>query len=513
MSGLMSRTRISGFIGLLGMLAFSAIGLGADNTMRIANVMIVDGTGSRGYMGSVRIENGLIVAVGNVTPQANEAVIDGGGLVLAPGFIDTHSHANDELMQMPAAAAAVSQGITTVVIGQDGTSPYPLSSFFARVEKAGVAVNVAAYAGFNTLRHKVLAGDTLRAAGTDELEQLKSKLAAEMQAGALGLSTGLEYKDAIAAPTSEVIEVAKVAAAQGGRYISHLRSEDRALLEALDEIIAVGRATGMPVQISHLKLALRDLWGNADQVVEKLEAARQEGVQITADVYPYEYWQSNMMVIVPSKDVIHRDEFSFALEQLLGPDGFLISRYDPDPTLVGQTLVDIASRRNTSMLDTYQDLAARSTAHAAGGEKSADQIIGTSMTEQDIHALLRWPHTNVCSDGSLADRHPRGRGSFPRVLGRYVREQRVIDLETAVHKMTELPASHMGLSNRGVIRPGAVADLVLFNPDTVIDLATADEPDLQSVGINMVWVGGVQVFQDEQITGSYPGRVLRRQDH
>lgn len=476
----------------------------------VRNVWILDGTGAPAYQGSVRVESGVIAAVGPLKPLAGERVIEGEGLYLAPGFIDTHSHADEELMQLPEALAAVSQGITTVVVGQDGESPLPLSGFFKAIEDKGVAVNVAAYSGFNSLRAEVLGDDVLRPAKPAERQAMAELLAADMRAGALGLSTGLEYEAAIAAPTEEVIALAQVAATDGGRYISHMRSEDRALEQSIDEVVAIGRATGMPVQISHLKLALRDLWGKHDRVLERLDAARREGIQISADVYPYEYWQANMMVVIPSKNLKQRDEFTFALEQLLPRDGFIISRYDADPSLVGKTLADIAAANDISMVDAYIELATLSRQYAGEGARYSDVILGASMTESDIHGLLRWPHTNICSDGSLDDKHPRGAGSFPRVLGRYVRDQRVIELAAAVHKMTGLSARHMGLTGRGVIRVGAPADLVLFDPATVADHATMENPSLPSVGIETVWVNGISVYNQKAATGVYPGTVVRR---
>lgn len=333
-----------------------------------------------------------------------------------------------------------------------------------------------------------------------------SLLNAEMQAGALGLASGLEYEPGIHSQPDEVITLAKIAAAHGGRYISHVRSEDRWLEKALDEIIEIGRVTGMPVQISHIKLAIKSLWGRADEIIARLEAARNEGIDVSADIYPYEYWQSNIMVLIPSRDLHNRAEFEFALKELAPPEGVWLTHFDPQPEYVGMGLPEIAKLRDTDPVTALMQLAAESVGHGDG----ADWIIGTSMLEEDIQTLLKWPHTNICTDGSLDDLHPRGSGTYPRVLGRYVREQGVLGLTEAIHKMTGLAAQHMGLRTRGVIRPGAVADLVLFDPDTVIDNATPDDPQALSSGITTVWVNGKVVFDQGAGSGLRPGRVIRR---
>ena len=255
----------------------------------ITNAMIVDGTGSPRYPGGVRIEADRIQAVGEVIPGDSDTVIDAGGLVLAPGFIDTHSHADGLILQEPAALAKISQGITTVVVGQDGSSPFPLADFFGALEAAPAAVNVAAYAGHNTLRSRVMKQDLQRPASPSEMQEMSSLLRSELAAGALGLSTGLEYEPGIHSERSEVLLLAQEAARQGGRYISHIRSEDRWFEEAVEEIISIGRITGMPVQLSHLKLAMTRLWGSAPELLDRLNTARDQGIDITADVYPYTF--------------------------------------------------------------------------------------------------------------------------------------------------------------------------------------------------------------------------------
>ncbi len=478
----------------------------------IHNVVVIDGTGSPASQGAVRIVGGRIVAGGELEPLEGERLFDGEGLVLAPGFIDTHSHADDEILERRDALAVVGQGITTVVVGQDGGSPFPLSRWFAELESTPVAVNVASYAGHNTLRDHVMGEDFRRHANSGEVERMSSLLQAELDAGALGLSTGLEYEPGIHSDPSEALVLAKVAARANGRYISHVRSEDRWFWEAIDEIVEIGRSTGMPVQVSHIKLAMKSSWGKAGELIARLDAARAEGVDITADIYPYEYWQSNMMVLIPSRDLSARDEYEYALSEIAPPEGFWLTRFDPQPEYVGMKLTEIAELRGTDPVTAMMQLTAESGAFETPDGSHANAMIGTSMIEDDILALLSWPHTNVCTDGSLDDLHPRGTGAFPRVLGRYVREGGLMPLEEAVHRMTGLSAAHMGFTGRGLIRPGMAADLVLFDPDTVRDNATPTDPQAPNTGIVKVWVNGEIVFDRGNATGRYPGRVLRRKD-
>jgi len=483
----------------------------APTSWLISNVLVIDGHGTPGVRGAVRVEGSKILAIGDLQPLEGERVVDGGGQVISPGFIDTHSHADSEIMELRDAMAAVGQGITTVVVGQDGGSPFPLADWFEKLETTPVAINVASYAGHNTLRDHVLGDDFRRQATAGEMESMSSLLQTEMAAGALGLSTGLEYEPGIYSAHEEVIDLAKITASAGGRYISHVRSEDRWFWEAIDEIIEIGRLTGMPVQISHVKLAMKSNWGRTAELIDILDAAREEGIDITADIYPYEYWQANMMVLIPSRNLAAREEYEFALSEIAPPDGFWLTRFDPQPEYVGKKLTEIAKLRNTDPVTAMMQLTAESEAFKTSNDGSGDAMIGTSMLEDDIKALLAWPHTNVCTDGSLDGLHPRGRGSYPRVLGRYVREQGLMSLEAAIHKMTGLPAMHMGFSDRGLIQPGMAADLVLFDPDTVIDNATPTDPKAANTGITRVWVNGEMVFDNGATSGKFPGQVIRRQ--
>jgi N-acyl-D-amino-acid deacylase len=411
----------------------------------------------------------------------------------------------------PEALTAVSQGITTTIVGVDGFAAHPLEGLFSRLEQSPVGVNVASYAGHNTIRAAVLEDDFRREATGDEVERMRRLLAPDMEAGALGLSTGLEYEPGLYSNTEEVIMLAREAGRQGGRYMSHMRSEDRSLEAAIEEIIRIGTEAEIPVQISHFKLAIRRLWGHADRIIKRLDKARAEGIQITADVYPYEYWQTILAIFQPAPDRDAREEIAFALEELVLPEALIMSHFEPEPTYVGKSIAEIAELRKTDSVTTYLDLLEESKEFRTFNEFAA-VVIGTSMATEDVEALLSWQHSNVSTDGMLNDRHPRGIGTYPRILGHFVREKKVLSLETAVHKMTGLAAEHVGIQGRGSLQPGAFADLVLFDSDRVIDRATLDEPHLTSVGIERVWVNGVEVYADGKTTGNLPGMVVRRGD-
>ncbi len=496
----------------LGALALACGGPSADNTrdVFISNAVIIDGTGAPAVPGSVRIRDGRIAAVGDLEPDSGERIVDADRMVLAPGFIDTHSHHDRGLLEEPGAAAVVSQGITTIVVGQDGGSHVPLRSFLDSVDAAEVAVNVASYSGHGSLRRRVMGEDFRRVSTSEEIEAMRRLLRDDLAAGALGLSTGLEYDPGIYSNTEEVIALAKETAQTGGRYISHMRSEDRFLLDAIEETIRIGREAEIPVQISHLKLAMRDLWGRAAQVLARLDEARASGVDITADVYPYEYWQSTMTVLFPERDFDNRATAKFALTQLTSPEGMLIANFEPDPSYVGRTLAEVAALRGVDPPTAYMQLIAESQKLARETGRGTESIIATSMDSHDISALLAWPHTNVCTDGGLSGRHPRGFGAFPRYFRTMVREEKLLTLEEAVRKATLLAAEHVGIVDRGVIRPGAFADLVLFDPDRIADRATPDDPNALAEGINRVWVNGHEVYANGRVTGVGEGSVIRR---
>jgi N-acyl-D-amino-acid deacylase len=264
------------------------------------------------------------------------------------------------------------------------------------------------------------------------------------------------------------------------------------------------------VQVSHIKLAMRNLWGRADSLVGILDAARADGVNITADIYPYPYWHSTLTVLFPKRDYNDRHEAEVALTEVSTPQGLLLGRYKPDPTLSGKTVADVARLWGVDSVTALIELIHKAQIAEAEGMTGVESVIGTSMTEPDIARLMQWPHTNFCTDGELDGKHPRGFGSFPRVFGRYVREQGVLTLEEAVRRATALAADHMGITDRGRLAKGQAADLVLFDPQVIIDRSTPQDPHKVSAGVMTVWVNGESVFQDGKTTGRRPGKVLRR---
>jgi N-acyl-D-amino-acid deacylase len=470
----------------------------------IVNARVIDGTGTPARAVSVRITADRVTEVGELARRATDQVVDGSSLVLAPGFIDTHSHHDRALFDQLDARAVVSQGITTIVVGQDGGSDHPLQGWFDRLAATPAAVNVASYVGHGTLRRRVMGRDFKRAARPEEVARMADLLRIDMTAGALGLSSGLEYDPGIYSEPSELIELARVVAPFGGRYISHVRSEDRTFWKAIDEAITIGREARIPVQISHLKLAMRSLWGQTDRLIRTMDDARASGVQVTADIYPYTYWQSGMTVLFPNRDFHNREAAEFALREVTSPEGLLITRYPTSPNYEGKTLAAIATLRGHDppkvMIDMIRD---------SQGDVG---IVATGMNEQDVVTLTRWPFANICSDGTSTGGHPRGHGAFPRVLGRYVREQGALTLEEAVRKMTSLAAANVGLAGRGTIKTGSFADLVLFNPGEIIDRSTTADPKALSEGVHTVWTNGRVVFQKRETTSNRPGKVLRREN-
>lgn len=478
----------------------------------ITNVSLLDGSGGPATRAAVRITSGRIVAVepGSGESRPGDRVVDGKGLTLAPGFIDTHSHADRSLLDGNDAIGALNQGITTVVVGQDGESPYPLGDFFTKLRAAHPPINVASYVGHGTVREHILATDYKRTATPSEVARMRELVLQEMRAGALGLSSGLEYDPGIYSSHEELVELAKAVASLGGRYISHIRSEDRAFWSAIDEIVDIGRQARLPVQVSHTKLAMKSLWGRADSLIALLDGARARGIDITADVYPYRYWQSGLTVLFPERNFTDRRAAEFALDEVAPPSEITLTRYEPMPAYAGHTVEEIARIRGTDPATTLIWLVNEAEAAEKAGRPAGETIIAASMDERDISKIIAWPFANICTDGELEGKHPRGFGSFPRVLGRYVREQHVITLPEAIRKMTSLAAANVGIHDRGRIAPGMWADLVLFDPTTVIDRATPSDPHTLSTGIAKVWVNGILSYDSGKVTGTRAGAIVRR---
>jgi len=480
----------------------------AITSIRITNGTVLDGTGAPARRADVRIVGDRIVEVGGrLAPRGGERVIDARGLAVAPGFIDTHSHADGGLLDNPDAETQIRQGITTAVVGQDGGSAYPLATFFERLESRRVALNMASFVGHGSARGQVLGKDYKRAATPAEVLRMRAIVAEGMRAGALGLSSGLEYDPGLYATTEEVIACAKVAATYGGLYISHVRDEENEALASFRELVRVAEEAGLPGQISHIKLGSSPVWGRAGEVFQMMDEANRRGVSVSADVYPYTYWQSTITVIIPTRDWDDRKQWETGLAEIGGPGNVLLTTYSPDPAWQGRTLADIAQTTGKDAVTVIQEIVRKTHGTGATGREG---VVVTAMQESDLKKFLAHPRVMFCSDGGLRGSHPRGAGSYPRILGRYVREQRVLPLAHAVRKMTSLPAARMGFSDRGTIRAGMKADVVLFDPATILDRATTKEPQAPPVGLPYVLVNGQIVLDDGKITGARPGEVLRR---
>ena len=477
----------------------------ADVSLLIVNARVIDGTGAPASIRAVRIRGSAIEATGNLKPRKGEEVFDAGGLILAPGFIDTHSHHDRRLDEHPDATAVVSQGVTTIVAGQDGSSADSLAAMFQKLREHPVAINVASFVGHGTVRSAVMGQDYKRLATAEEVSRMKALVEEGMKAGALGLSSGLEYDPGHYSDTAELVALAKVASRHGGRYASHIRSEDHDLWQAVDELIEIGRVAHMPVLYSHMKLAMVGWWGQNAKLIGKLDAARRSGVDLSGDIYPYDFWHATLSVMFPNRDFTNRESAARALETVAPADGLRLSWYTPDQTLAGKTIAEIAMARNTDAVTTLIDLVAK--AEEPGQSAS---VMGTSMRGDDIDALLLWPGANICSDGAMDSRHPRGTGAFTRVLRDYVRERKLLTWEAAIHKMTEEAAEHVGITGRGAIRRGLAADLVLIDPATVSDRSTIADPTALSVGIERVWVNGVVVYEKGSATGARSGVPILR---
>lgn len=489
----------------------------ASSTL-LTNAIIYDGTGADAYPGSVRIDFATqrITAAGDVEPIEGEIIFDAKGLAIAPGFIDTHSHHDLDMEQYRHMPGVVSQGITTTVRGQDGFSVegmregyVSLADFVAVFEASPAAVNFASFSPHNSIRMEVMGEDYRRHATDDELAAMVALLQSDLQAGALGLSTGLEYEPGIYSSREELVALARVVAASDGRYASHLRDEDDHVMDAINEVIRLGREVQIPVHISHIKLADRALWGTTDTVIQALDRARAEDIELTADVYPYQRWASNLAILFPQRDFSRREDAEFTFAHTAAPEDILLLDFPANPEFNGHTIAEIAKLTERGIEDTLMDLAQTADDYTRETGEEGSSIIARGMSEDDITAFMQWPHTNICSDGWHGG-HPRGYGSFPRVLGRYVRELGLLTLPEAIHKMTGLSASALGIRDRGLIKVGNYADIVLFDPDTIIDNATMDDPTAVSTGIRSVWVNGQLVFDNGEPTHVYAGQIVSR---
>lgn len=470
------------------------------SSLLIKNGTVVDGTGAKPRRADVLIEDDRIVAVGS--GLSAKTVLDVAGKVVAPGFIDTHSHADSGLLDDPDAKTQVRQGITTAVVGQDGGHHLPLAEWLREVEAKRTSLNIASFVGHGTVRGKVLGTDFKRAATAAEVRLMRALVATEMKAGALGLSSGVEYDPGLYATTEELIALAEVAGVYNGIYISHVRDEENEALESFDELIRVAAEAHLPAQISHIKLGSSPVWGKAGTVFARMAAAAKRGLDITADVYPYTYWQSSIIVIIPTRDWGNRALWETGLGEIGGPKNVLVTGYSPEPGWQGKTIEALAAQEKKDAITLIQEMVNKT--------NGAVGVVVTAMQERDLRAFIAHPRIMFCTDGGLHGTHPRGAGSYPRVLGKYVRDERVLPLEEAIRKMTSLPAWRMGFPDRGILAPGNKADIVVFDPKTIRDTATTKDPQAKPVGLTDVLVNGVPVLKSGTHTAAHPGAVLRR---
>jgi N-acyl-D-amino-acid deacylase len=472
---------------------------GQTGSYVISNATIIDGSGAPAYIGSVRVRDGKIVSVGKIKAKKGEEVIDGSGLAVAPGFIDIHNHSESGLLREGTAANQVSQGITTVIVGPDGGSPESIAEYFSKLE-GKIGINVGAFIGHGTIRGLVMKEDYKRTATPDEIAALEKLVTTAMEQGSFGLSSGLEYDRGFSATTEELIALSKVAAKYGGIYMTHMRDEEEGVLDAVREAIRIGKEANLPVQISHIKMGNSSVWGKSTDAIALINAARNAGQDITADAYPYTAWASTISVLVPSRKHEDPAEVQKGIDAIGGADKVLITSSREFPAYEGKTLEQAAAIAGKTPIETYIEIV----------KKGGAGVIGYGMNESDVKAFYQTPWVMVSSDGGIGSRHPRGTGTFPRVVGRYVRENRWLSLEEAVRKVSAMPAARLGLKDRGLIKKGMLADLVLFDAASIIDNATFTEPQKLSGGIRAVFVNGVKVWNGDSVTNATPGMILRR---
>ena len=525
----------------------------------ILNGHIIDGTGSPWYSADIAIRDGKVAAIGNLTAAGAKRTIDAHGHVVAPGFIDMLGQSEKTILVDPRLPSKIYQGITTEITGEGGSiapqndaiiaadkTSYEhlkitpdwrtLRQYFARLEKQGMGINLATYVGATQVRRVVL-GDADVQPTAAQLEQMKALVRDAMHDGAVGVSTSLEYAPAPYAKTDEIIALAAEAAEFGGIYATHMRSEGDAINASLDETVRIGQEAHIPVEIWHLKVAGKTNWHKMPEVVAKINAARAQGIDVTADTYAYPAWFNDFSAfIVPwahdggtaklierlkdpaSRARIRKEmltpstDWDNEWQEIPGPEAILIGVVQ-NPKLLplqGKTLADVAKLWNKDPMDALFDLLIE--------DKAYTNVAVFGMSEDDVALALQQPWTSVCNDSSGASPegllgqehpHPRAYGTFPRILRKYVREEKRLALEDAIRKFSALPAQRMRLTDRGVLKAGMWADVVVFDPATIKDVATFGEPNQLSQGMEYVLVNGVPVIDQGKMTGELPGKVLR----
>ncbi len=470
-----------------------------QSSLLITNALIIDGSGKAAYRGDVRTKADKIVKIGNIKPKKDDVVIDANGKILAPGFIDIHNHSESGLQTEGTATNQVSQGITTLLVGPDGGSPFPIGEYLSKLQ-GRIAPNVGAFIGHASLREQVMNNSYARQTTPEELQKMLVLMEQAMKEGAFGLSSGLEYDIGFSASTEEMIELAKVAAKYKGIYMTHMRDEEEGMLDAVRESIRISREAKLPLQISHIKMGNKNVWGKSADAIALIEAEQKSGVDITADAYPYTAWGSTITVLVPSRKYEDRELVQKGLDNVGGGSKVLIAGCEANSDFEGKNLDEIATWKNSTPADIYMKIVKDGGAY----------VVCNSMNENDVKAFYQRPWVMVSSDGGIGGRHPRGTGTFPKVLGSFVREQNWFSLEEAVRKMSAMPAKRLGLKDRGLIKKGYKADIVLFDKDKVIDRNTFLQPQILSEGIETVFVNGKKVWENGKVTGNLSGEILRR---
>jgi dihydroorotase/N-acyl-D-amino-acid deacylase len=495
----------------------------------IRNGRIVDGTGSPWYRGDLAVRGDTIARIAPRIDATAPRTIDANGKVVAPGFIDLHTHARRGIMDVPTAENYVRQGVTTLMEGPDGSSPLPIKTFLDQIAAKRVSPNFGTFVGQGSIRDQVM-GPVNRKATADEIEKMRALVRQGMEDGAFGLSSGLFYVPGTFTPTAEVVELAKVAGRMGGIYISHMRDEASHVLDSVRETIEIGEKGGLPTQVTHHKIIGQANWGTSVDTLRLIDEARARGVDATIDQYPYTASSTSIQAaLMPawsleggrdammrrlqsaSSRIELRNETARLIREERGggdPQNVQLARCNWDHALDGKRLGDVTKGRG---LEPTIENAAETALWIV--EKGGCSGIFHAINEEDLQRILRHPATMIGSDGEVpifgqANPHPRSYGTFARVLGRYVRELKTITLEDAVRKMSAFPAQRIGLADRGVLREGLKADIAIFDPLTVRDLATFEKPHQYAEGVTQVIVNGEIAFDGGQMTAARPGRVL-----
>ena len=517
-------------IRLIFALAFCGALSAADFDILIRNARVVDGAGNPWFRADAGIKDGRIVALGNLSGRDAARIIDAAGRVLAPGFIDVHTHVEGAVEKVPRGDNYLLDGVTTIVTGNCGGSEVDLAQWFAKLEKLSIGLNLASLIGHNSVRREVM-GTANRQATPEEIERMQALVEKGMRDGAVGFSTGLIYIPGTYANTDEVIALAKAAARHNGVYASHMRDEGRKIAEAITEAAAVGKVAGMPVQLSHFKIDAPRLWGASDLSIGLVEKFRREGVDVVVDQYPYDHSSTNLGITLPAwaladgkekilerlRDPATRARIVAEMKEMLADLGHedysyaTVAAFEPDRSLEGRNISEITVQKGRertldSQIQTVLEII----------EMGNAQMVYHSMGDVDVERILRYPNTAIGSDGGIREfgvgvPHPRSYGANARVLAEFVRRRGVISLEDAIRRMTSLPARTFGFRDRGLVREGLAADLVLFDPKRVQDKATYQNPYQYSEGLDFVFVNGVPVVDEGKIQDTCPGRVLRRQ--